>query len=98
MSADDVRAARRRSEVRLVIPPEAIVTPLAREEAARHGIELVEAGSVMASGAAPPRPHAPTCDPDDVERIVERVRTRVPHADPAAIREIARRVLESPER
>ncbi len=108
-SADDVRAAHRRKETRVPVPAGAIVTPLARDEAARWGIELVEesgaAGSSPRSGGSvrpggPPaattdaRPHVATCDPDDVERIVERVRQRVPGADPAQVREIARRVLE----
>jgi hypothetical protein len=35
-----------------------------------------------------------TCDPDDLERVVERVRTQVPDADQAQVREIARRILE----
>ena len=42
-SAEDVRAAARRGELTLAVPPDAIVTPLARDEAARRGIELVEA-------------------------------------------------------
>ncbi len=32
--------------------------------------------------------------PDDVERIVERVRARMPGADLAQVRDIARRLLE----
>ena len=98
-SADDVRAAARRGELSLAVPAGAIVTPLARDEAARRGIDLIEEGVAAASapsiptgGAGPPRP--PTCDPDDVERIVERVRTRVPDADSAQVREIARRLLD----
>ena len=93
ISADDVRAARRRGETRLAVPHEAIVTPLARDEAERHGIELVRP---RAGGESPttPTPHRATCDPDDLERLVERVRARVPGADPAQVREIARRVLE----
>lgn len=86
-SAEDVRAAARRGDLRLQVPPGAIVTPLARDEAARRGIELVEAGSAPAMGSA-------TCDPDDVERIVERVRARMPGADAAQVRDIARRLLE----
>lgn len=89
-SADDVRAAARRGELRLPVPGDAIVTPLARDEAARRGIELVE-GEVGPVTAAP---RAATCDPDDVERIVERVGRRVPGADPAQVRDIARRLLE----
>lgn len=108
VSAEDVRAARRRRETQVEVPAGAIVTPLARDEAARWGIDLVEEsarGGVAggrgpsaratsrAEGPAPRRPAA-TCDPDHVERIVERVRARVPGADPAQVREIARRVLE----
>lgn len=91
-SADDVRAARQRHETRLAIPAAAIVTPLARDEAARWGIELVE--DAAAAPRAPGAPRSATCDPDDVERIVERVRARVPGVDPTLIREIARRVLD----
>lgn len=98
VSAEDVRAARRRGETRLAVPSGGIVTPLAREEAGRSGIELVEGagtgGQPGSAPAAPPGAHVPTCDPDDLERVVERVRERVPAADPAQVREIARRVLE----
>jgi hypothetical protein len=93
LSADDVRAAARKGDLRLEIPPGAIVTPLAREEAARRGIELIEGrASPAPSGKAPM--HAATCDPHDVERIVERVRERVPGADAAMVRDIARRLLD----
>ena len=101
-SAEDVRAAARRGELSLAVPAGAIVTPLARDEAARRGIYLIEetiaAGSAppIASGGVPPR--AATCDPDDVERIIERVRARVPGADSAQVREIARRLLERLDR
>lgn len=100
VSADDVRAARHRGETRLAVPPGAIVTPLARDEAARSGIELSEeaggeAGAASALRGSPtPGAHVPTCDPDDLERVVRRVRERVPDADPGQVREIARRVLE----
>lgn len=96
VSADDVRAARRRGETGLSVPRGAIVTPLARDEAERFGIELSETdGEGLASGGVPVGSgHVPTCDPDDLERLVERVRARVPEADPAQVREIARRVLE----
>lgn len=118
VSADDVRAARKRRETRLVVPAGAIVTPLARDEAARYGIELVEGDGAgparpdapsTGSGRAAPGPsrsvdiptpsarqHVPTCDDpsDPVERIVARVMAQVPGADPAQVREIARRVLE----
>ena len=100
ISADDVRAAHRRREHRLAIPAEAIVTPLARDEAAKWGIDLVEvagsAGTALAtvSPSGPARHHAATCDPDDLERIIDRVRKQVPDADPAVVREIAQRVLE----
>ena len=97
VSADDVRAARRRGESRLVIPPGAIVTPLARDEAERYGIELaLTEAAVTGRGTASSAPgrHVPTCDPDDLERLVERVRALVPGAEPAQVREIARRVLE----
>lgn len=87
VSAEDVRAAARKGELRLAVPEDAIVTPLARDEAARRGIELVEGGPPLPSRSA-------TCDPDDVERIVERVRERVPGADTAQVRDIARRLLE----
>ena len=101
-SAEDVRAAARRGELTLAVPPDAIVTPLARDEAARRGIELVEAVPEAAGGSSPPRrrvsPLSPsrsaTCDPDDVERIVERVRARMPGADASQVRDIARRLLE----
>lgn len=116
ISADDVRAARERRETRLAVPADALVTPLARDEAARWGIELVEGspaggGSSAGRGGSPPgrgratpsapskgsRTHVPTCDDsgDPVEQIVARVMARVPEADPAQVREIARRVLES---
>lgn len=100
VSAEDVRAAARRGELQLAVPADAIVTPLARDEADRRGIELVEAGSARpgrapAAGAQSPGPaRSPTCDPDDVERIVERVRARLPGADAAQVRDIARRLLE----
>lgn len=95
VSADDVRRARERRETRLAVPGGAVVTPLARDEAARWGIELVEgAAGAPARAGASARSHVPTCDPDDLERVVARVRARVPHADPAHVREIARRVLE----
>ncbi len=101
-SAEDVRAAARRGETRLAVPPDAIVTPLARDEAARRGIDLVEGKreaptpsiSTDAPGVASPRSRSATCDPDDVERIVERVRARMPGADARQIRDIARRLLE----
>lgn len=92
-SAEDVRAAARRGELRLAVPADAIVTPLAREEAARRGIELVEGGPQAASLVGSPSRSA-TCDPDDVERIVDRVRARIPGADASQIRDIARRLLE----
>jgi hypothetical protein len=95
LSADDVRAAHRRREHRLAVPSGAIVTPLARDEAAKWGIELVEGkeGTPEVPSPAPQPTHVPTCDPDDLERVVERVRARVPDADPAVVREIAERVL-----
>jgi hypothetical protein len=112
-SAEDVRAAARRGELRIAVPPDAIVTPLARDEAARRGIELDESrpssmstgsmstasmstasmSSATAGGAGSPRRPA-TCDPDDVERIVERVRARMPGVDATQVRDIARRLLE----
>lgn len=91
VSAEDVRAAARRGELHLAVPADAIVTPLARDEADRRGIELV-ASAAGAPSAEPAR--SPTCDPDDVERIVERVRARLPDADAAQVRDIARRLLE----
>jgi hypothetical protein len=91
VSADDVRAAARKGDLRLELPAGAIVTPLARDEAARRGIELVEGGVTF--GENSPR-RAATCDPDDVERVVERVRERLPDADPALVRDIARRLLD----
>lgn len=95
VSADDVRAARREGETRLAVPDGAIVTPLARDEAERLGIELATAApSGAGTASAGSSPHTATCDPDDLERVVERVRTRVPGADPVRVREIARRVLE----
>jgi hypothetical protein len=98
VSADDVRAAHRRGQHRLVIGSGSIVTPLARDEAARWGIELVVEGVGRHTGERPPGEasksrHAATCDPDDLERIVERVRQQVPEADAAVVREIAERVL-----
>lgn len=107
VSADDVRAARKRRETRLVVPADAIVTPLARDEAARHGIDLVEGSTAGPAGSTSgdsrivetPTPSArrrvATCDApsDPVERIVDRVMAKVPGADPDQVREIARRVL-----
>ncbi|HUF88491.1 MAG TPA: hypothetical protein VMR66_00760 [Gemmatimonadota bacterium] len=94
VSAEDVRAAARAGQTRLAVPLDAIVTPLARDEASRRAVELVEA-TVERSAATPPAGRrSATCDPDDAERIVERVRARVPGADPAQVREIARRLLE----
>ena len=100
LSAEDIRAAARKGELRLAVPAGAIVTPLARDEAVRRGIELVEergssavpSPSPGSTSLAPPR--SSTCDPDDVERIVERVRARVPGAETAQVRDIARRLLE----
>lgn len=97
VSADDVRAARKRGETRLAVPSGAIVTPLARDEAERWGIELGEVAESPVQAGAESRvldPHVPTCDPDDLERLVARVRARVPDADTGQVREIARRVLE----
>jgi len=95
VSAEDVRAAARRGEIRLAVPADAIVTPLARDEASRRGIELVVATGTSGSASPPDERGRPaTCDPDDVERIVERVRVRVPGADAAQVRAIARRLLE----
>lgn len=88
ISADDVRSARRAGELRVVVPPTAIITPLAREEAARWGIELLSAAE-----APPPAEARGSKDPEDVERIVARVRGLVPDADPEVIRQIARSVL-----
>ena len=92
ISADDVRAAHRRREHRLAVPKGAIVTPLARDEAARWGIDLVDETTSRA-GSSATRPHVPTCSPDELETVVERVRRQVPDADPAVVREIAERVL-----
>jgi hypothetical protein len=74
------------------MPADAIVTPLARDEASRRGVELVEEGAAAPAPSSPSR--SATCDPDDVERIVERVRERVPGADAGQVRDIARRLLE----
>lgn len=93
-SAEDVRAAARAGQTWLAVSPDAIVTPLARDEASRRGIELVEATVERPAATPPAERHSATCDPDDAERIVERVRARVPGADPAQVREIARRLLE----
>lgn len=91
VSADDVRAVHRDGSFQLVIPANALITPLAREEADRHGIELVERGKTP----NPPNTgcHIPTCDPSDVERVVERVRGLVPEADATQVRQIVERVL-----
>jgi hypothetical protein len=51
----------------LVVPENALITPLAREEADRHGIELVERGKTPNPPAA--GRHIPTCNPSDVERV-----------------------------
>ena len=101
-SAEDVRAAARRGELTLAVPPDAIVTPLARDEAGRRGIELVEVKpgaaastrSTAAAGLAGAPTRSATSDPDDVERIVARVRARMPGADASQVRDIARRLLE----
>ncbi|MFN2382993.1 MAG: hypothetical protein ABR559_01870 [Gemmatimonadota bacterium] len=99
ISAEDVRAVHRARGSRLELPADALVTPLARDEADRWGIELAT--------ASPPSttPHAPTCDPpsdagrdEALEQIVTRVQARVPQADPAQVREISRRVLEQVRR
>lgn len=95
LSADDVRAARKRGETRVVVPEGALVTPLARDEADRVGIELVAGRPAVAPSTRPADRHAATCDPDELERVIERVRAQVPGADPAQVREIARRILES---
>lgn len=92
VSADDVRAVHRDGSFQLIVPENAIITPLAREEADRHGIELIDRAK---SSPKPPATghHAATCDPDDVERVVERVRGLVPEADAIQVRQIAERVL-----
>lgn len=88
VSADDVRAARRTGAVQVEVPPGAIVTPLAREEASRWGIDLVPPAEIATT------PDEPGSDPSsDVDRIVERVRGLVPDADPEVVRQIARNVL-----
>ena len=91
VSADDVRAVHRDGRFQLVVPDNALITPLAREEADRHGIELVEGGKTP----TPPTTgrHVPTCDSSDVERVVERVRGLVPEADATQVRQIVERVL-----
>jgi hypothetical protein len=91
VSADDVRAVHRDGSFQLVVPENALITPLAREEADRHGIELVERGKTPNPPAA--GRHIPTCNPSDVERVVERVRGLVPEADATQVRQIAKRVL-----
>ena len=91
VSADDVRAVHRDGGFQLVVPENAIVTPLAREEADRHGIELVKPGRTP--NPSPAGRHVPTCDPSDIERVVERVRGLVPEADATQVRQIAERVL-----
>lgn len=94
LSADDVRAARKRGETRLIVPEGALITPLARDEAERLGIELVATGPRLAQSPSAAGRHVATCDPDDLERVIERVRAQVPGAEPAQVREIARRILE----
>ncbi|MEJ2153679.1 MAG: hypothetical protein P8Y29_12260 [Gemmatimonadota bacterium] len=72
VSADDVRAVHRDGSFQLVVPENAIVTPLAREEADRHGIELVEPGKT-------PNPSpglVPEADATQVRQIAERVLAR----------------------
>jgi hypothetical protein len=91
VSADDVRAVHRDGSFQLVVPENAIITPLAREEADRYGIELVKRGETRNPPVA--GHHIPTCDPSDVERVVERVRDLVPEADATQVRQIAERVL-----
>src|SRR3970040_787114 len=60
LSADDVRASRRRGETRLVVPEGALVTPLAKDEAQRLGIELVAGLQSGAVGRVrPPAPQGP---------------------------------------
>lgn len=93
ISADDVRAVHREGNFRLVIPENAIVTPLAREEADRRGVELVQNDRASRANPPPTSRHVSTCDPNDVERVVERVRSLVPEANAAQVRQIAKRVL-----
>ena len=93
VSADDVRAIHRDGGVQLLVPEHAIVTPLAKEEADRHGIELVDQTSKRSPTLPASDRHVPTCNPDDVERVVERVRGLVPEADETQVRQIAERVL-----
>jgi hypothetical protein len=76
------------------VPAGAIVTPLARDEAERLGVDLVLNEPGALSTTVPGGRHAATCDPDDLDRVIERVRAQVPGADPAQVREIARRILE----
>lgn len=91
VSADDVRAVHRDGSFQLVVPDNALITPLAREEADRHGIELVKRGDTPHPPAT--GRHIPTCDKSDVERVVERVRGLVPEADATQVRQIVERVL-----
>lgn len=93
VSADDVRAIHRDGRFQLLVPENAIVTPLAREEADRHGIELVSKANTSSPTPPVADRHVPTCDPDDVERVVERVRGLVPEASATQVRQIAERVL-----
>jgi hypothetical protein len=93
VSADDVRAVHRDGGIQLVVPEHAIVTPLAKEEADRHGIELVDQASKQSPTSPVSELHVPTCNPGDVERVVERVRGLVPEADATQVRQIAERVL-----
>lgn len=87
ISADDVRAARRRRETRLVVPADAIVTPLARDEATRHGIDLVrepDAGSgsgAARSGTAAPEGRSAAPRSSTVESPTPSVGRHVPTCD-----------------
>ena len=93
VSADDVRAIHRDGGIQLLVPEHAIVTPLAKEEADRHGIELVDQARRQPPTSPVSHRHVPTCNPDDVERVVERVRDLVPEANATQVRQIAERVL-----
>jgi len=57
ITAHEVRAARQAGQTEMLLPPGAIVTPQARDDAGQFGIRLV----AQASGSEAPCAAAPAC-------------------------------------